>query len=59
VKFRKGELARGGPNTTWRARILGFRKHNALSVQWESGPLAGREALVAAETVEKLPKAWQ
>jgi len=62
MRFRKGEIVRGGPPGHWTARVEGFKKigrveGQAVAVTWLTGPLAGREALVE-RGLEKLPAGW-
>ena len=59
MKFKRGELVRGGPEGHWLAEVVqGGNKFGYVRVVWKSGVLAGREALVASG-LEKLPKSWR
>ena len=50
--MKKGDIVRG--NDGWLAKVIGLSKN--VRIEWQTGPLKGREALVPKEHIKVVAK---
>jgi hypothetical protein len=51
--MKKGDIVVRVDDLAWRARVIGVSSN--VSIVWLTGPLKGREALVAKQFLRKAP----